>query len=150
LLHGKTQLGLEFQEGKKEVNAQSDPDLSKYRVMRCAKERFDFQVLLDPFEKEFDLPAFLVEISDGLGIQVIGIGDITVLLAGFRIDVTDDTQRLWDVTEQNGAINGNAFCLATGTLAQVLDLGIAFETSDEIDAVSCRKRPWTQAATLTS
>ena len=82
MLHGKTQLGLEFQEGKKEVNAQSDPDLSKYRVMRCAKERFDFQVLLDPFEKEFDLPAFLVEISDGLGIQVTGIGDISEINSG--------------------------------------------------------------------
>ena len=82
MLHGKTQLGLEFQEGKKEVNAQSDPDLSKYRVMRCAKKCFDFQVLLDPFEKEFDLPAFLVEISDGLGIQVIGIGDISEINSG--------------------------------------------------------------------
>jgi len=50
--------------------------------MRCAKERFDFQVLLDPFEKEFDLPAFLVEISDGLGIQVIGIGDISEINSG--------------------------------------------------------------------
>ena len=128
-------MGLEFQESKKEVNAQSDPDLSEHGVMRCAEECLDFQILLDPFEKELDLPAFLVQIRNGLGIQMIGIGNIAVFFAGFRIDLSHHAQRLRDVAEQDGAINGNAFCLAAGTLAQVFNPGIAFEAGDEIDAV---------------
>ena len=30
----------------------------------CAEKTFDFQILLDPFEKEFDLPSLLVNFCD--------------------------------------------------------------------------------------
>jgi len=35
-------------------------------VLTGAKERFYFQVLFDPFEEQFNLPALFVDIGNGL------------------------------------------------------------------------------------
>ena len=45
------EFGPEFQEGKEHVNDQGDPDLRPHRIKRRAEEDLDFQVLLDPLEK---------------------------------------------------------------------------------------------------
>jgi len=41
--------------------------LAHYGVFRVADERFDFQVLFDEAEEDLNLPAFLVNIGNGLG-----------------------------------------------------------------------------------
>ncbi len=46
------------------VNAEGNPDLSFHCVFGRAEKCFDSQVLLDPFEKDFYLPAALVKPSD--------------------------------------------------------------------------------------
>ena len=38
-------------------------------VFRSAEEAFDFEVLLDPFEEQFDLPALPVDFRDGQGCE---------------------------------------------------------------------------------
>ena len=43
-----------------DINADSNPDLSLHRVLGGAEKCFDSQVLLDPFEEDFYLPAALV------------------------------------------------------------------------------------------
>src|ERR1035437_449972 len=54
-------------DGNEDVNRYGDPDLRLHRVVRRAVELFDPKVLLDPFEKQFDLPAALVEGADRRG-----------------------------------------------------------------------------------
>ena len=58
------------------------PYLRHYRVDAVADKAFDFQVLLDGLKEDFDFPSCLVNVSDGLGIQVIGIGDISEINSG--------------------------------------------------------------------
>jgi len=40
---------------------QSDIDLDAHRLFAAAEEAADFQVLLEPFEQQLDVPALLVE-----------------------------------------------------------------------------------------
>ncbi len=47
------------------VNADGNPDLSLHCVLGGAEECFDTQVLLDPFEENFYLPAAFVKLHDG-------------------------------------------------------------------------------------
>lgn len=47
--------------GHHQVNAHCDPDLGAHGVVTGAVEGFDSEVLLDPFEEKFDLPAALVD-----------------------------------------------------------------------------------------
>ena len=48
-----------------DVNADGNPDLSLHGILGRAEKRLDTQVLLDPFEKDFDSPAALVKPGDG-------------------------------------------------------------------------------------
>ena len=53
-----------FENGNQNVNGNRDPDLGFDAVGRGTKEAVDSEVLFDPFEKEFDLPASSIEGSD--------------------------------------------------------------------------------------
>ena len=46
-----------FHDGDQKVSADSDPNLGFDGIGRCPVKGFDPQVLLDPAEKEFHLPA---------------------------------------------------------------------------------------------
>ena len=52
-------------DGHQEVDRHGYPDLALHGVLRSAVEAFDPQVLLDPLEEQFHLPALLVEFGDG-------------------------------------------------------------------------------------
>ena len=54
-----------FNDGNQHVSRHGAPDLRLDGVLAIAQELLDSQVLLDPFEEQFDLPAFLVECCDG-------------------------------------------------------------------------------------
>ena len=54
-----------FDDGNQHVHADCDPHLSLHRIVAGAIESFDSQMLLDPLEKQLDLPAALVELRDG-------------------------------------------------------------------------------------
>ena len=54
-------------DGDERVNCDRHPDLRPHSVLRCPIERLDPQVLFDPTEEQFDLPAKLVELGDGQG-----------------------------------------------------------------------------------
>ena len=56
--------------GHHQVNADCDPDLRSHGVLSCAEKCFDAQVLFDPLEEQFDLPAAFVNGSDGLCWQI--------------------------------------------------------------------------------
>ena len=56
-----------FKNRDNDINADSDPHLGFYCVRRCSKELFDAQMLLDPFEEQFDFPAGFVNLANDQG-----------------------------------------------------------------------------------
>ena len=56
-------------DGDEDVDRDGDPDLGLHGIFGCPEEPLDPQMLLDPFEEQFDLPAALVERADGRGRQ---------------------------------------------------------------------------------
>jgi hypothetical protein len=57
-------------QGNQYVDADGGPGLCLDSVRRRAVESLDSQVLFDPLEEKFDLPATLVELRDGQRRQV--------------------------------------------------------------------------------
>ena len=53
-----------FDDGDEYVDRHRNPDLRLHRVLRNADKAFDAQVLLDPFEKQLELPAIAIELGD--------------------------------------------------------------------------------------
>jgi hypothetical protein len=58
-----------FQDGNKDEDRQGNPDLRVDRVERGAIEGLDAQMLFDPFEEQFDLPARAIDLGDRDSIQ---------------------------------------------------------------------------------
>lgn len=67
LLHPEAELAHELEIRDQQVHAHGHPDLRQHGIARGAEEGFDLQVLLDPFEEQFDLPAVLVDRGEGSG-----------------------------------------------------------------------------------
>ena len=53
-----------FEIGNQQIMDHRHPDLRHRSVFACPGKTFDFQILLDPFENEFDLPLLLVYFCD--------------------------------------------------------------------------------------
>ena len=60
--------------GHHQINTRSSPYLGLHRVLAKPVKRLDSQVLLDPFEEEFDLPSSFVNLRyhDGVDFEVVG------------------------------------------------------------------------------
>ena len=56
-------------DGDQYASAKRDPDLRLDRVLVGAIKRLDSQVLLSPFENQFDLPALAVQFCNQLGFE---------------------------------------------------------------------------------
>jgi len=69
-----TRLGLELDPHQQQVSDQGGPDLDQHRILGGAVKGLNFQVLLDPLEKEFYLPAAAVEFGHFQGRQVQAVG----------------------------------------------------------------------------
>jgi hypothetical protein len=54
-----------FDDGYQYVNSDSDPDLGLDSVSGRTIKGFDSEMLLDPFEKQFDLPTAVIKLCDG-------------------------------------------------------------------------------------
>ena len=81
--------------GNQHVSADRDPDLRFDRVLVGAIKRLDAQVLLDPFEKQFDLPALAVQVCNQFGVEGEVVGQNSYSLARLVFD---------DHTSQRGGI----------------------------------------------
>jgi len=51
--------------GYKHINGNGNPDLGLHRILRGPIKCFDPKVLLDPFEKQFNLPTAAIELGNG-------------------------------------------------------------------------------------
>jgi len=94
LLKTAAELTREFEIREQQIDTHGDPDLRHHGVLRGAEEGLYLEVLLDPFEEQFDLPAGLVDRCDGAGRETEVVGQEHVTLSGFGIDIADPTQ--WD------------------------------------------------------
>ena len=63
-------------------------------ILRGAEERFDTQVLFNPFEEQLDLPAIAVEFGDGVCGQGKVVGEEIERLVCVRVVVFDASQGL--------------------------------------------------------
>lgn len=72
--------------GHHEVNTNGDPNLGSYGVITGSIEGLDSEILLDPFEEEFDLPTTLINGSDGQGGQREIIREESQTLVRFGIE----------------------------------------------------------------
>ena len=61
-------------------------------VLGGAVEGFDTQVLLHPFEEQFDLPAAAIELCDGVCGEGEGVGEEDQSLACFRVGEFDPVE----------------------------------------------------------
>ena len=82
-----------FQNGDEQVNGDGAPDLVAHRVGRRAVKGLHAQMLLHPFEEEFDLPASAIELGDGQSWDGEVVCQEDQRLACFGIAITDASQR---------------------------------------------------------
>ena len=81
-------------DGHQHVDRHRNPDLSFDGIFAISVECLDSQVLLDPFEEQFHLPARLVEQTDGEGGQVEVVGEETEVAVLFRIVIMNSAERI--------------------------------------------------------
>lgn len=80
--------------GHHQINADRDPDLGAHGVLAGSVEGLDPQVLFDPFEEEFDLPAPLVDGSDGQRLETKVICQKSQALVGITVEIADSAEPL--------------------------------------------------------
>ena len=66
-MQSNAQVAHELEITKQEIDDERGIDLGQHGVFQVADEGLDLQVLLDEAEENLDLPAFFVNIGDGLG-----------------------------------------------------------------------------------
>ena len=75
-----------FDNCNQHISANRDPDLRLDRVLAGTQQWLDAQVLLEPLEKQFDLPALAVQLADELGLQGEVVGQKCDTPAGLVLD----------------------------------------------------------------
>src|SRR3989344_1479335 len=90
-------------DGDEDIDRHGDPDLRLHRILGSAVEILDTQMLLDPFEKQFHLPARLVERADGGGREREVVGEEHQCLAGIGILEADASRMFGIVLAAGGA-----------------------------------------------
>ena len=63
-----------FHDSHKHIDGYSDPDLGLHGILGGAIESLDSEMLLDPFEEQFNLPAMFVQVGYGFSFQCKMIG----------------------------------------------------------------------------
>ena len=95
-----------FENSHEQVNGDGDPHLDTHGVLRCAVEGFDSQMLFDPFEEEFAVPAAAVKLGDLQRRFGEIVGEKHIQLFGFRIAKTDSAEHLRIVSPRIKASQG--------------------------------------------
>jgi len=126
-----------FHDSHEHIDGYSDPDLGFHSVFGGTVERFDSQVLLDPFEEQLDLPSALVELRDGRGRQgeVVGKEDQTFVCFGVKELYPSDLVRVIlgsiEAGEDAYLIADQAACFIDLTGIHSPELGVALGPDNE-------------------
>ena len=117
LLEAPVYAAAELDPGQEQIGTHGNPDLCQHRVSGRTEKGLDLEILLDAFEKQLDLPACFVDISDGFRGQAKVVGQKYVMLAGFGITVANAAQRDrastgFGAADENGLVTGQTAALA--------------------------------------
>ena len=134
-MQSNTQVAHELEITKQEVDDQRRIDLAQHGVFRVADEGLDLQVLLDEAEKDFDLPAFFIDIGDGLGrqLEVVGEEDIAPASGGVPVGNAPQGDGTFLGLKPDGLIGEQALLFVDFPALQHLVAGIALLAGDEED-----------------
>ena len=83
-----------FDDGDQYIGGHGAPDLRLHRILAGTQKFLDAQMLLDPFEEQFHLPATFVQCGDGQGWQGCVVGQKHQRLGRFGIFETNTPQLL--------------------------------------------------------
>src|SRR5712664_8513 len=124
-------------DGDQNIGGDGDPDLRLYAILGSSVEGFNSQMLLDPFEKEFHLPAAAVQFGDGERGQDEIVGQEYEGLGCFGIVKADAAQRGLEALVRIEAREDDTLVADQAGLAidrmrvPALDLKIRFTASHE-------------------
>src|SRR5690625_5617061 len=93
MLHASPRSSHKLQISQQKIDAHCNPDLSQNSIPGSSQKGLDLEVLLDPFEEQLNLPARLVDGSNGGRGQLDIIGLKNVFPAGFLITIAHMAQR---------------------------------------------------------
>jgi len=119
------------------INGNCDPYLSLHRIFGGAEKGFDAQVLFDPFEKQFDLPAVTIQVGNCLGRYSEVVAQEVECLAGVLVVILDTAKRLRVVgrgihaRQHNGLVAYHASRFVHQLGIATLVLGIGFGANNE-------------------
>src|ERR1035437_1245160 len=82
-----------FQNGDEQINGDGTPDLGAPRVGAGAIKGFDAQMLLEPFEEQFDLPAATIQLGNGQSWHGEVVGQKDQGFASGGIAIADAAER---------------------------------------------------------
>lgn len=93
---GSVQLEVVLDDGNETVRDDGDVDLYAHSILGLAPEPFDAEMLFDPFEEKFHLPAVAVKQCDVLGreIEVIGVVNERTSEVSCIINDSSDLRRI--------------------------------------------------------
>ena len=74
---------MNFRYAKRRLYTEGYPVLRKDSIGFCAEKGFDLEILLDPFEEQFDFPSLLAHLGDCDAFEIKGIGEKRILPARF-------------------------------------------------------------------
>lgn len=126
-----------FQDGHGHVHRDGNPYLRPCCVRRQAIERFDSEMLLYPFEKQFHLPAELVQLGNHQGWKDEVVCEKSEPLSLFLVEIDDPSQPSRIILsgflngEHNSLIASETGGLVHRTRIQPTHLGIAFRPGEE-------------------
>ena len=84
-----------FDDGDQHVRGDRSPYLRLDRVFGCSKERFDTQMLFDPFEEQLDLPALFVKCANSQRRKRHVVRQELQCLARLGVDVVHLPNQFW-------------------------------------------------------
>jgi hypothetical protein len=114
-LKGGAVFRLMLVEGQKETVKHDRPDMAQYRIGTGSKERLDLQLLPDPPEKQFDLPARSVNGRNDRCSKDHVIGKKLILMPGFQVGIAGRMKRF--PVFFPGCISDQAVCFVMSDMA---------------------------------
>ena len=94
--------------GKQQVVTHGYPNLCEDRVLCSSEERLDTEMLLDPFEEEFNLPALSVKFRYGYCLKSEIIGQESIYIVGVVVLVDYHPHHIWIALGNNRPSEPNA------------------------------------------
>jgi len=110
-------------DGDKDIGGDGNPDLGLYRIFGSSVEGLDAEMLLDPFEEQFDLPSAFVEFGDGQRRKDEIVGQKNEMFFPFGVEVFYTAEFFW-ITCQRFGRNQHYGLIALQAVGSIHRMGV--------------------------